>query len=171
MAATAAAAAASADAARTDGAATSSAAHPALSKPALLSHIFKFAVCDLPSDLSNVLESSAHASYKSIFAFRAIKDVKLVYVSTAWEDTAVNFCPWMWERITAASYGIDKAPPLEGTPQPSLEQWSQHCFNHAVCQVWSRLAYTPSLFFLLSCGVHRGLRRLSHPSRVASKTK
>jgi hypothetical protein len=118
-------------AARSDDAALSSAAHPALSKPALLSHVFKFAA-------------------------RKLKDVKLLHVSTAWEDTAVNFCPWMWERITAAARGVDSAPPLEGTPQPSLEQWSQHCFNHAVCRVWARgKSYTPSL-----------LSRLVNPTSV-----
>ncbi len=119
-----------ATAARSDDAASSSAAHPALSKPSLLSHIFKFAA-------------------------RELKDVTLLHVSTAWEDTAVNFCPWLWQRITMAA-GVDSAPPLENTPQPSLEQWSQHCFNHAVCQVWARSsAYTPSL-----------LSRLVNPTSV-----
>jgi hypothetical protein len=49
--------------------------HPALLRPALLSHVFKFVV-------------------------RRHTDVKLLHVNSAWEDTAVNYCPWMWQRLT-----------------------------------------------------------------------
>ncbi len=49
-------------------------AHDVLLRPALLSHIFKFAV-------------------------RERKDVKLLHVHSAWDDTATNYCPWMWQRL------------------------------------------------------------------------
>ncbi len=107
------------------------AAHPTLVRPAILSHIFKFVV-------------------------RTHKDVKVLHVHSAWEDTAVNYSPLMWERLTALAR-VDSAPPL---PEPvASEQWSQHVFNHYVCRVWSRRSLTPSVF-------GRILSRLAAPSVV-----
>ncbi len=103
--------------------------HPVLTRPALLSHVFKFAVCE-------------H------------KDVKLLYVHSAWEDTAVSYCPWMWERLLRARQAtlsrhvynakiVQDPPPLEGA---SIEQHSQHMFNHYVCRVWAFVSYSASIF-------------------------
>ncbi len=60
--------------------------HPALTRPALLSHIFKFAV-------------------------REHKDVKLLHVHSAWEDTAVNYSPLLWRRLVRARGTWDATPP------------------------------------------------------------
>jgi hypothetical protein len=105
--------------------------HPALSKPALLTHVFKFAARD----------------HKDA--------VKLLHVDTAWEDTATNYCPWLWERVTIAA-GVERAPPLEGSP--SLEQWTQHCFACYLCRVWTSTSYAPSLFTRLVAPVLSDLR-------------
>jgi hypothetical protein len=92
-------------------------AHPVLTRPAFLSHIFKFVV-------------------------RKRNDFKLIYVHTAWEDTAVNYSPWMWQRLIRSH---EQPPPLEGTP--AIEEVSQHFFNHFVCRVWARTSnYPPSIF-------------------------
>jgi hypothetical protein len=108
--------------------------HPAVSRPALLSHIFKFAA-------------------------RELKDVKLLHVDTAWEDTAVNFCPWMWERLTRTErdYFASGIPPLQDTATAAadhrgIEQYSQYAFNFYVCRVWVRRVkrQSPQLFARLA---------------------
>ncbi len=102
-----------AKAARCANAASRDSHHPILTRPALLSHIFKFVVAE-------------H------------KDVRLLYVNTAWEDTAINFCPWMWQRLAmwlARAHGVKNAPPAKPV---SIEQHSQACFNHFVWRVWAR---------------------------------
>ncbi len=107
--------------------------HVALSSPALLSHIFKFAA-------------------------RQHKDVKLLHVCSAWEDTAVNYCPFMWCRL-AADAQVAGAPPMAGELS-SIEQWSQHCFSHYVRTAWMYSAFTPSIFARLNSN----LRELKLPS-------
>jgi hypothetical protein len=114
--------------------------HPVLTRPAFLSHIFKFVV-------------------------RKHKDVKLLYVHTAWEDTARELlavdvgapsCK-IFEAPAAGGrtdhrrslarllHSHEDVPPLEGAP--TVEQFSQHCFNHLVCTVWARASnYAPSIF-------------------------
>jgi hypothetical protein len=93
--------------------------HPVLTRPAFLSHIFKFVV-------------------------RRHKDFKLIHVHTAWEDTAVNYSPRIWSRLLRAE-GVQKPPPLEGTP--TVEEVSQHFFNHFVCTVLAPASnYTTSPF-------------------------
>ncbi len=58
---------------------TSNAAHPALTRPAILTHVFKFVARN-------------HAD-----------GVRLLHVHTAWEDAAVNYAPWLWERLALLS--------------------------------------------------------------------
>ncbi len=96
-----------AEAARTDAATTRQKAHAVLSKPAILSLIFKFA-----------------------FRERGEYDVlKLIAVGSAWEDTAIHYCPWIWQHLGRAR-GDDDAPPLPGTP--SIEEYSRHLFDYHV---------------------------------------
>jgi hypothetical protein len=90
--------------------------HPALTRPALLSHIFKFAA-------------------------RGDADVNLIHVHSAWEETAIRYCPWMWERL-AQSAGIEAATPLDGAP--TVEEGSQHLFHHFLCHVLAPI-FMPSL--------------------------
>jgi hypothetical protein len=100
--------------------------HPVLTRPAFLSHIFKFVV-------------RKHTYGKDL---KLLDDVKLLYVHTAWEDTAVNYSPWMWQRLLPS---YEQPPPLEGTP--TVEQVSQHFFNVYVCRVWARTwSCTPSIY-------------------------
>jgi hypothetical protein len=91
--------------------------HPVLTRPAFLSHIFKFVV-------------------------RKNKDVKLLHVHSAWEDTAINYSPWMWQRLLPRR---EQPPPLEGTP--TIEQVSQQRFNQFLCRVWARTANCPPSIF------------------------
>jgi hypothetical protein len=91
--------------------------HPVLTRPALLSHIFKFVA-------------------------RTFKDVTLLHVHSAWEDTAISYCPWMWERLlTAQAMGATATPP----DIASLVQLSNEVFNKFVCRIWAFKAYSPSL--------------------------
>jgi hypothetical protein len=57
-------------------------------------------------------------------------------VHSAWEDTAINYCGSLWQCLLR-SRGI--AVP-EASPETSLEQWSQRCFNEFVCRVWARIS-------------------------------
>jgi hypothetical protein len=99
--------------------------HAVLSRPALLSHVFKFAV-------------------------RKHKDVMLLHVSAAWEDTAVHYSAWLWERLIRAM-SMSDAPPLD---QPSsIEQHSQHAFEHYLCRAWLHVSYSPLLLTRLSVDV------------------
>ncbi len=98
--------------------------HLALSNPELLSRVFKFAV--RPTD----------------------KDVWLVHVSRAWETTAIDGCPWMWQRLLRERAVkmrsrldrlediAEEAPPPDGAP-PAAH--SHHHFNRYVCTVWARM--------------------------------
>ncbi len=75
-------------------------------------------------------------------AVREHADVKLLHVSSACEDTAVNFGPFVWERLALTRY-IEEAPPLEGTP--SIEQRARHLFNHYLLRAWIPSSYCPPL--------------------------
>ncbi len=93
--------------------------HRVLTRPVFLSRIFKFVV-------------------------RKRKHIKLIYVHSAWEDTAVNYSPWLWSGLLRAK-GVQKPPPPQGTP--TVEQVSQHLFNYYVRWVLApTLKYRPSIF-------------------------
>jgi hypothetical protein len=99
---------------------------PVLLKPALLIHVFKF-------------------------AFRDHKDVALLHVNSAWEDTAVNYGFLIWER-TLRVRGLDKESPpplLEGTAV-STERHAQQLFLQCLCRVWAHVSYTPAVLSRVS---------------------
>jgi hypothetical protein len=97
--------------------------HPVLTRPALLSHIFKFVV-------------RKHGD-----------GVKLLHVHSAWEDTAISYCPWMWERLLRFRGGSALPPSLPGT---SLEQHSQVHFREYLLRVWVCDGYCASLLSRIS---------------------